>query len=38
MAFSGDGAQGAGHATPRRSRGRADDFSVKSDQARFLLN
>jgi hypothetical protein len=38
MAFSGDSAQGAGHATPRRSSGRADDFSVKSDQSRFLLN
>jgi hypothetical protein len=38
MAFSGDSAQGAGHATPRRSRGRAGDFSVKGDQPRFLLN
>jgi hypothetical protein len=38
MAFSGDNAQGAGHATPRRSSGRADDFSVKNDQSRYLLN
>jgi hypothetical protein len=38
MAFSGDSAQGAAHATPRRSLGRADDFSVKNDQSRILLN
>jgi hypothetical protein len=38
MAFSSDSAQGAAHATPRRSSGRADDFSVKNDQARNLLN
>jgi hypothetical protein len=38
MAFSGDSAQGAAYATPRRSSGRADDFSVKNDQSRCLLN
>jgi hypothetical protein len=38
MAFSGDSAQGAAHATPRRSLGRLDDFSVKNGQPRFLLN
>jgi hypothetical protein len=38
MAFSGEAAQGAAHATPRRSSGRADDFSAKNDQPRFLLN
>jgi hypothetical protein len=38
MAFSGDSAQGAAHATPRRSSGQVDDFSVKNDQPRFLLN
>jgi hypothetical protein len=38
MAFSSDSAQGAAHATPRRSSERADDFSVKNDQSRFLLN
>jgi hypothetical protein len=38
MAFSGDNAQGAAHATPRRSSDRADDFSVKNDQSRYLLN
>jgi hypothetical protein len=38
MAFSGDSAQGTAHATPRRSSGRADNFSVKGDQSRFLLN
>jgi hypothetical protein len=32
MAFSGDCAQGAAHATPRRSSGHAGDFSVKNDQ------
>jgi hypothetical protein len=38
MAFSGDSAQGAAHATPRRSLGRTDDFSVKNDQSQALLN
>jgi hypothetical protein len=38
MALSGDSTQGTAHATPRRSSGRADDFSVKNDQSRFLLN
>jgi hypothetical protein len=38
MAFSGDSAQGAAHATPRRSSGRTGDFSVKNDQSRYLLN
>jgi hypothetical protein len=38
MAFSGEAAQGAAHATPRRSSGRADDFSVKNDQSQILLN
>jgi hypothetical protein len=38
MAFSGDSAQGADHATPHRSSGRPDDFSVKNDQSRYLLN
>jgi hypothetical protein len=38
MAFSGESAQGAAHATPRRSQSRADDFSVKNDQSRCLLN
>jgi hypothetical protein len=38
MAFSGDSAQGAAHATPRRSSGRTDDFSVKNAQSRCLLN
>jgi len=38
MAFSGESAQGAGYATPRRSSGRAGDFSVKIDQSPNLLN
>jgi hypothetical protein len=38
MAFSGDSTQGTAHATPRRSSGRPDDFSVKNDQLRYLLN
>jgi hypothetical protein len=38
MAFSGESAQGAAHATPRRSLGCTDDFSVKNDQSQNLLN
>jgi hypothetical protein len=38
MAFSGESAQGARHATPRRSSGGADAFGVKNDQLRGLLN
>jgi hypothetical protein len=38
MAFSGESAQGAAYATPRRSFGRAEDCSVKNGQSRYLLN
>jgi hypothetical protein len=38
MAFSGKNAQGAAHATPRRSLRRAEAPASKNDQRRSLLN
>jgi hypothetical protein len=38
MAFSGDNAQGAAHATPRRSLAEPKISASKNDQWRYLLN